>query len=147
MKQSLKVIQLIHFSLLMSVLLFFGVIVVINGFATDMEITKDLYLFFGIAIASVMMAAVMSRVIPNQLWSRINEEDSSETKFGQYLTGAIVQYALLEGSLLICLVFYLLHGHVFFILFAAAPMYLLIMNRPSAENVSQHAKINYSEFH
>ncbi len=146
MKQSFKAMQVIHFALCMGVILFASVTLFLKVFELEPNITKAMQPFLLIAALVALGGATLSRVLPNTLLSKLNKEDEAGKKFATFQTASILKWALLEGPALINIVFFLLQGHLFFLLVGAFLLILLFSNRPTVESASRATGINYTEF-
>lgn len=62
------------------------------------------------------------------------------------MTASIVKFALMEGPILITIVFYLLTANYYFMLLAMIYMLIFVILKPTAENAKLDLELSNEEF-
>jgi hypothetical protein len=145
LKNQIKITNILFYSLLSGLLIFFAVVMVIiqdmdNSGNADID---KIFLFivpvFGLAIM------FLSRMIYNQMLSRFNSGGSILQKITYYRTAKIVSWAMIEGACFLALVATMLtSNYLYTVVFLFLIGYFILM-RPSKESLIRDMRLNSEE--
>ncbi len=144
-KIQLKVINIIFFALLSSMILFLAVVLIIiqdKRFSEGSELDK-VFTFFVPVFGLLMM--FLSRTIYNRMISKVDRSSNLFQKINHFRTSKIVSWALVEGACLLALVATMLTSNYLYIVVFVFLFGYLIMIKPSKESLVRDMRLNSEE--
>ncbi|MDB4293128.1 hypothetical protein N9954_06930 [Maribacter sp.] len=139
----LRVLTLIHASLLLG-LLAFSVIVYFNNpdFETGID-SNDLFVY--LVPMTAVIAYFGSTFIFQKFLQAIEPQDKLQEKLNKYQTATIIKYALLEGAAILALMAYYVQGNIMHLIIALCLMVYLYSQRPTKKNFLKDVKLSSEE--
>ena len=144
-KNQLKITNIIFYSLLSGLLLFFVIVMIliqnrVNSEGADI----DKVLVFLVPVFGLLMM-FLSRLIYNQMLSKYKPGGGILQKITYYRTAKIVSWAMIEGACLFALVATLLtSNYLYTVVFIFLIGYFILM-RPSKESLIREMHLNSEE--
>jgi len=135
-----RTLTIIHLALVTGVLIFVGIVMYLQNKPMRMAIdTNDtmLLIYPVIAIAGVFM----SQTIFKRILSVAKQKTTLKEMLGSYQAASIIKYVLIEGPVMIGLVFYLLTGNGAFLAIAAFLIFYLIVQKPAQEKIKNELEL------
>lgn len=139
-KQYIRSVQLVHLALLLGLVGFAVAIYIINP-SNKIDFSES-GLFLYIVPLIMILGIVLGNFIFKKLITRTFKQNSLKTKLDNFLSAAIIKFALIEGPSLLALVAYLLSGNLLYIILASVLMVYLYMQRPTKTSVSETLKLS-----
>lgn len=145
-KQTLKSIRLIHLALLIGISLFFSIVyfVLVDNSNFIIDGQDDLYLI--ISISLFLSGLFIGKFIYTTIINKCKFKNVLYKKMKCFMTASIVKFALMEGPILITIVFYLLTANYYFMLLAMIYMLIFVILKPTAENAKLDLELSNEEF-
>lgn len=144
-KNQMKITSTIYYSLVIGMLLFFVVVIVyIQGknLPTGESLDK-IFIIFVPVFGLIMM--FVSRMIYNQMISKIEVNNSLIQKLMSYRTTKIVAWAMIEGACFFALVATMLTSNYLYIAVFVFLFGYFILMRPSKESFIRDMRLNAEE--
>jgi hypothetical protein len=144
-KNQIKVISIIHFSLMSGVLIFFIAAIIIVRSKT-IFVSKDLDNIFSILVPVYgLLMMFLSRMIFNIMISRLAAVNSLLEKIAKYRSAKIVSWTLTESACLFALVATLLTSNYLYIVIFIFLFGYFFMLRPSKKFMINDLQLNQNE--
>jgi hypothetical protein len=145
LKNQIKMTNIIFYSLLSGLLIFFAVVIVITR---DMDNSGNAdidKIFLFIVPVSGFAIMLLSRMVYTQMISRFNSGGSIIQKIAYYRTAKIVSWAMIEGACFLALVATMLTSNYLYIVVFLFLIGYFILMRPSKESLIRDMRLNLEE--
>jgi uncharacterized membrane protein len=144
-KNQLRATNTIFFALIIGMLLFFAVVMVfIQDRVQWTDDNLNMILTFLVPLFGLIMMFI-SRMIYNQMISRIEANNSLIQKLMSYRTAKIVSWAVLESACLLALVATMLTSNYLYVAVFVFLFGYFILMRPSKESFIRDMRLNSDE--
>ncbi len=145
LKNQLKITNLIYYSLLSGLIIFFVIVMVLvqnRDFLGNTDLDK--ILVFIVPVFGLIMM-YLSRIIYNQSLSKFKSGGSILQKIAHYRTAKIVSWAMIESACFVALVATMLtSNYLYTVVFIFLVGYFILM-RPSMESLIRDMRLNSEE--
>ncbi len=134
----LKPVKLIHLFFCAGLTLFSAAALFLNKDTLYLTLSTNTSEDKTLGIMAIVMAIIavnISKMIFNKMISKINPEDTDESKFKSYQTAFLVLAAILEAGSLFNIVIFFKTSNLYFLIFGALCLLALILNAPTKEKV------------
>lgn len=143
LKALLRILPIIHLSMVMGLVLFTSVVYWHNpNFITGMN-SEDIFIYLVPIVAIIGYFA--SKSVFQNLINTIARTDGIENKLGRYRMAAIIKYALLEGPAILALIGYYLKGNMLHLVIALFLIIYLFSQRPTRKRVVEDLKLTLKD--
>ena len=138
---------MLHKALLMGQILFAAACIYIVYTKTILPPAKELDRILQVAALIITIAGVYAgmTIFKKKLVVIREMQTGNKEKFSLYRSASIVQWALLEGPSIFCIISFLLTGNYAFLALAAGIIFLFILMGPSKVKMITHLQIDESE--
>lgn len=144
-KNQIRITRTIYYALVFGLLIFFIVVLVLIQ-EKYLSIEKDLDNIFTIIVPVYgLMMMFVSRMIYNQMISKIEVNNSLIQKLMSYRTAKIVSWAVLESACLLALVATMLTSNYLYVAVFVFLFGYFILMRPSKESFIRDMRLNSDE--
>ena len=144
-KNQLKIINIIHLSLMAGMLLFFIVVIVVIR-SNEMNINKDLDKIFTIIVSVYGLIAMFSaRLIFNLIISKYTSGTDLQDKIFKYRSAKIVSWAILESGCILSIIATMLTSNYLYIAVLIFLLGYFYMLRPSRQSLINDLQLNSQE--
>ena len=133
-RQTLRLIKIIHISLIAGLVVFAALAIKIVAKNTQ-AISEDWFSYMWICILISLLGIIASFVIPEYRLKKIDSKKSSNYIFSTYTSTIILKYSLLELPALISLVGLLVFFKYVFLGIAAVSFVILIWQVPTSKHL------------
>lgn len=142
----IKALQLIHLGYCASILVFAGVVILVNKatMTFDFKLGQHDPSEFIAPITAVAFLFI-APLIFNKIVQSIEDSSDAATKITKYQSAFIVKFALLEGAALFNIVMCLKTSNSFFLLFAALSFLVMLMGRPTLDKICSDFNLQNSD--
>ncbi len=87
-------------------------------------------------ILTAIFSSTISNILFNSLIANIDSASDTKSKFIRYQRAFLTKCGILEAGSMVNLVVFLMHGNLYFLIFAGMPFINLVMSRPTASKVA-----------
>jgi hypothetical protein len=136
-----KGLRILHLALATGVSLF-GLVVY---FVLEPEPSGDSALFVNLSAGLLATTTAMAYWLYPQRLKAIKTNATLSEKLQSYRSACIIKYALIEGSCLVALTFYLITGNVVLLGIAAIGLAILLLNGPQELKLKTELELSSSE--
>ena len=144
-KNQLRATNTIFFALIIGMLLFFAVVMVfIQDRVQWTDDNLNMILTFLVPVFGLIMMFI-SRMIYNQMISKIDASHSLIQKLSGYRTAKIVSWAVIEGACFLALVATMLTSNYLYVTVFVFLLGYFILIRPSKESLIRDMNLNSDE--
>jgi hypothetical protein len=144
---ALKILTLLHKALLMGQILFAAVCFYLVYTNTMLSAAKELEKFLQVAALILVAAGTYAgmAIFKKKLQQIRDIQTDAKEKFAIYRSACIIQWALLEGPSLFCIICFFLTGNYAFLALAIVVMFLFVMMAPSKTKILLQLQISEAE--
>lgn len=141
----LKITSIIYFAMILGLVAFFVIAIIVKqGILQESNNEMDNIFVFIIPIFGLMMMFT-SRMIYNQLLTKIKSETNLLHKIIQYRTFKLISWAMIEGACVLALVATLLTSNYLYMVVFIFLLGYFILLRPSKESLVRDLRLNSDE--
>ena len=144
---ALKALNIIHKALMTGQILFAAVCIYLTYTKTIDSPAKDLDRVLQVAALVITAAGIFAGMsfFKNKLLHLRGMQTSTKEKFNQYRSACIVQWALLEGPSIFCIICFFLTGNYAFLALMVVVLFLFAITAPSKLKVQLQLQISEAE--
>lgn len=143
---ALKILNILHKALLMGQVVFAAVCAYLVYTKAIAPAATELEKVLQVAALIITTGGVYAgMVIFKKKLLQIRDMQSDKEKFAAYRAASIIQWALLEGPSLFCIICFFLTGNYAFLALAVVIMFLFVMATPSKNKILTQLQISESE--
>lgn len=144
-QNQIKITNTIYFSLVFGLLLFFIIVIVLIQ-DKNVEGGKDLDMIFTFLVPLFGLAMMfISRMIYNQMISKLDSAGSLLQKITYYRTTKIISWAMIEGGCFLALVATILTSNYLYVFVFIFLFGYFLLLRPSTESLIRDMRLNSEE--
>jgi hypothetical protein len=144
-ENQLKVVRIIFFAILTSMLVFFAIVIIIiknNKFSKNIELEK-IFIYFIPVFGLVAM--FLSRAIYKQMVTKVNGKFGLVQKIALYRTSKIISWAIVEGACLFSLLAAMLTSEYIYLMVFVFLFGYMFLIKPSKESFVRDMRLNSEE--
>jgi hypothetical protein len=144
---ALKILNILHKALLMGQILFAAGCIYIVYTKTILPPAKELDRILQVAALIITVAGVYAgiTIFKKKLILIREMQSDAKQKFSIYRAASIIQWALLEGPAIFCILCLFLTGNYAFLALAIVIIFLFVMIGPSKNKILTQLQINEAE--
>lgn len=142
-KHSISQIKIIYFALLIGQIIFFAVSYYLQ-YSGSIEPEVIPY-FKEIVLLVVLFVVILSYLLPFMMIKKMNTNSSLSDKLNEFRSSFILRMALLEGSNLLLIVYYLLSGNKNALILIAFVFVIEVFHFPSKQYIIKILKLSTEE--
>jgi len=135
-KQTIKILRLIYFSLLIGILAFLAISINMTGSEWVSGFNPDEPLFLALIILSIIIIPV-GYMVSGKHFRKGEKTNDLPSKIEAYQTGLIIRLAVCEGVSLFSIVTFLVTANVLALIFLVLSLGIMAMNVPSLQKMIQ----------
>ncbi len=141
-QNQIKITNTIYFSLVFGLLLFFIIVIVLIQ-DKNVELGKDLDMIFTFLVPLFGLAMMfISRMIYNQMISKLDSAGSLLQKITYYRTTKIISWAMIEGGCFLALVATILTSNYLYVVVFIFLLGYFLLIRPKTEYLFRDIRLN-----
>jgi len=146
MNGKLKTLQIIHLALCSGVFLFALVTIFLNREITFFDANPKTTAPFNPIFPVVGLITISASIFFfKNVIAKIDKSADADSKINQYQSAFIISSALLEGGALFNTVGFFITQNAFFLIFAAANFFFLILKRPTKDKLISTLQLQYPD--
>jgi len=142
----LQILRILYLAILAGAMIFFGVVLFLKSNSAMIWINEDNPGMFLTGIIVVIVTSMCAFILPKMLLNQVRSKENKEQRLKSYIPVAIVRFALLEASMLVCIVFFLIDGSWFFTLMLALIVLIYLGLFPTQTRIENETETQIDDF-
>lgn len=140
----LRTNKIIYLALLVGMLVFAAVAFFLNENSRILKLDAENPFSFVVPIV-LFVGITAGKFMFNTLMKKMEHAKSMQEKIGIYTSSSLIQYAFIEGAVMLSIVTFMMSGNLFFLIFMVVGVLYFLSLMPNPDKIAKQMNLSYDE--